>query len=264
MSIKELAIATDTELYELYEKSVSIQMQIESYMTRTYKPESYVEQIAKLRAQLVPINERTAELNEIYKAHKWNRAFLVQNTNGHIHSSMSCSTCFPSTYYAWITYLSASTEQEIVEAAGETACTVCYPSAPAEVLGKPSTIVTAEKIEKEKSKAEREAKKAEKASARPTPNGEPLIVPETWAIRQSKELKTERAASMFYVEVQYEIQKGGSWTVRKWEEIENGVEVMQAACVKVVNSVAAKRGVSAETIYAEWNPKVAKRIKRGY
>ena len=261
MSVKELAVATDTKLAELYEKSVAIQMQIESYVSRTYKPENYVEQIAKLRAELVPIKERTAELNEIYKAHKWNRAFLVQNTNGHIHSSMSCSTCFPSTYYAWITYLSASTEQEIVEAAGETACTVCYPSAPAEVLGKPSTIVTAEKIEKEKAKAEREAKKAEKAAARPTPNGEPLIVPETWAIRQNKELKTERAASMWYVEVQYEIQKN-SWIAQKWGQ--EGIEKMQVASEIVVNSVAAKRGVNAETIYAEWNPKVAKRIKRGY
>lgn len=56
----------------------------------------------------------------------WTRAFLVNNSNGHVHSSMQCSTCTPTTRFHWVTEYSDSTEDEIVAAAGERACTVCY------------------------------------------------------------------------------------------------------------------------------------------
>src|SRR5699024_12010413 len=60
----------------------------------------------------------------------WNRAFLVAGANGHVHSSTSCSTCHPTTQYAWMTDYSGADEDTIVADAGYRACTVCYPSAP--------------------------------------------------------------------------------------------------------------------------------------
>jgi hypothetical protein len=86
-------------------------------------------------------------------------------------------------------------ENTIVEDAGQDACTVCYPSAPAEVLNRPSRIVTADKIAKAQAKAEREAKKAariakEKANA-PTASGKSLIYKEG---KWTREIKTERSA----------------------------------------------------------------------
>ena len=86
-------------------------------------------------------------------------------------------------------------ENTIVEDAGQDACTVCYPSAPAEVLNRPSRIVTADKIAKAQAKAEREAKKAEriakeKANA-PTASGQPLTYKEG---KWTREIKTERSA----------------------------------------------------------------------
>jgi len=62
----------------------------------------------------------------------WTRAFLVRNGNGHIHSSMACSTCYPTTEFGWLTDLSGADEAEIIEHAKEVACTVCYPDAPVE------------------------------------------------------------------------------------------------------------------------------------
>src|SRR5699024_1181900 len=60
----------------------------------------------------------------------WNRAFLVAGAGGHVHSSTDCSTCRPTTQYAWMTNYSGADEDTIVSDAGYRACTVCYPSAP--------------------------------------------------------------------------------------------------------------------------------------
>src|SRR5690625_1822535 len=66
---------------------------------------------------------------------RWSRFFLTQATNGHIHSSMDCSTCnngTAPTHVASLPELSGQTEQEAVTAQGALLCTTCYPNAPAE------------------------------------------------------------------------------------------------------------------------------------
>jgi Skp family chaperone for outer membrane proteins len=60
----------------------------------------------------------------------WSRFFLCTNTGGHIHSSTACSTCTPTTQFAWITDLSGKTEAEAVTEHGEILCSVCFPTAP--------------------------------------------------------------------------------------------------------------------------------------
>lgn len=138
------------------------------------------------------------ELSACYRDYYWNRAFLVKNSNGHVHKSQDCSTCFDSTQFAWLTEFSGANEDEIVEAAGETACTICYPSAPAEVLNRPSTIVNADKVAKEAAKAEREAKRVEREAKRlakaATVTGEPLIVPDDYWADKVEYIETEYAA----------------------------------------------------------------------
>lgn len=90
----------------------------------------------------------------------WTRAFLVNNSNGHVHRSQACSTTYPTTQWLWLPEFSDHAESEIVEAAGERACTVCYPSAPVEVLARPTQIFTPDEVEKQRAREEREAKKA--------------------------------------------------------------------------------------------------------
>lgn len=84
-----------------------------------------VEDIERLKAEAAPDE---AEYNE----KQWSRFFLVTNSNGHIHSSMNCSTCHITTAFAWLPDLSGLTEKDAVDAHGPHLCTVCFPSAPVE------------------------------------------------------------------------------------------------------------------------------------
>ena len=77
---------------------------------------------------------RIAKCNAAFRdAGGWSRFFLVQG--GHIHSSMSCSTCNNGeslTQFGWLPALSGLTEAEAVAEHGAILCTVCFPSAPVE------------------------------------------------------------------------------------------------------------------------------------
>lgn len=120
----------------------------------------YVEQMDKARAAIAPL------VAEWKRRGGWARAFLVCNTNGHVHKDRNCSSCFPQTRYAWMTEFSGLDEAEIVDAAGERACTVCYPSAPVEVLSKPTRMFTPDEKKAQAARAEREAKRAAKEAAK--------------------------------------------------------------------------------------------------
>lgn len=101
--------------------------------------------IGSVRRSLAKLDEATAELARIhadmapleavYEANGWSRFFLVTSSPGHIHSSMSCSTCRLTTTYGWLPELSGKTEAEAVAAHGPALCSVCFPSAPTEWVG---------------------------------------------------------------------------------------------------------------------------------
>lgn len=101
-------------------------------------------------------------LDEVWRERgAWNRAFLATSADGHVHSSLHCSTCRPTTQFALMTDYSDKSEDEIVEAAGYRACTVCYPSAPVgDEKTLPTRILTDEEKRKLKERQEREAFKA--------------------------------------------------------------------------------------------------------
>lgn len=124
---------------------------------------------------LVNRAERTAISVEFQRRGGWTRAFSV--TDGHIHSSRSCHTCFVTTSFYWLPEVSGMDEAEIVELAGERACTVCYPSAP--VQPKPCRIWSREEVQlhliqrgQDKARAAKAAAKAAKAIT--NPDGTPL------------------------------------------------------------------------------------------
>jgi hypothetical protein len=185
---KEFAVKIDTELSSWHDKrwtvtskildaEDSIEFYAKHYPSRVGEIQK---RIAELKEQYAKIQAEIKKLDAIYDQDPWTRAFLVINSNGHVHSSMDCNTCFPTTRYNWLIQYSNDDEKTIVEDAGQDACTICYPSAPAEVLNRPSRIVTADKVAKAKAKAERDAKREariakEKANA-PTASGEPLKI----------------------------------------------------------------------------------------
>jgi rubrerythrin len=76
-------------------------------------------------------HEAYVTVSKEYKG--WTRFFLVPD--GHIHSSMECSTCNrggKATEFRWLPDLSGLSESDAVAAHGPWLCTVCYPSAPVE------------------------------------------------------------------------------------------------------------------------------------
>lgn len=105
---------------------------------------------------------------------RWSRFWLVANTNGHIHKTtnpLDCSSLFPTTEFFFMPHLSGMTDLEVVELAGTSACTLCFPDAPVDLLNRPSQLEAPEKKAareaREQAKAEREAKKIAKAIANP-------------------------------------------------------------------------------------------------
>jgi hypothetical protein len=206
MVTKEFAVKIDTELAELHNQRWAIRDKIDSakdslefykkhYPTRIGEIAKNEGKLYILKDQLFKVGNQILDLDAIYDQDPWTRAFLVVNNNGHVHSSLNCSTCFPTTRYQWLIQYSNDDEATIVDDAGKDACTICYPSAPAETLNRPSRIVTADKIAKAQAKAEREAKKAEriakeKANA-PTASGKFLTYKEG---KWTREIRTERSA----------------------------------------------------------------------
>ena len=170
---------------------------------------------------LVEINISISSLQKVWQERRWSRAFLVVNANGHVHKERSCSTCYETTLFSWRVEYSGSNEIEIVEDAGEMACTVCYPSAPAEFLNKPTKIITEEQqakaIRQAEAKVKSDAKKAKAKIASATLSGEILRLPTGRKYRdfdQYLEIKTERTAVSQYYDNLYTLKQEAEHSAR--------------------------------------------------
>ena len=215
---KEFAVKIDTELSSWYDKRWDLFSKLDiakgtkefyekHYPNLVEEIQKYKDKVAKLNQEYAKIQAEIKKLDAIYDQDPWTRAFLVINSNGHVHSSMDCNTCFPTTRYNWLVQYSNDDENTIVEDAGQDACTICYPSAPAEVLNRPSRIVTADKVAKAKAKAERDAKREaklakEKANA-PTKSGNFLYFKEG---NYTYSINTERSAVSKWFELQWKVE----------------------------------------------------------
>ncbi len=137
---------------------------------RTGEPSAWdARAIAKAEADLLAARTEAEPYEAEFKARGgWLRYFLVNNSGGHVHRGMGCSTCYPSTQYQWLTDLADCDEAAMVAEYGEMACTVCFPAAPTMRGFGDGTSTLARysaeaKAERANAKAERAAKKAAKA-----------------------------------------------------------------------------------------------------
>jgi hypothetical protein len=276
---KEFAVKIDTELSSWYDKRWDLSNKLESaHETKKFYDRHYpyqVEEIAKIQTEIDSIKSKISavnveinKLNAIYNQDPWTRAFLVINSNGHVHSSMDCSTCFATTRYNWLIQYSNDDEKTIVEDAGQDACTVCYPSAPADVLNRPSRIVTADKIAKAQAKAERDAKKVariakEKANA-PTASGEFLTYKEG---KYTRVIKTERSAIIEWADLQWKIEReivthyfnGEAHSAESIQKQKDEKAFAQEIADLIARNLAEKHGVSFDQELKMLNNKYQKR-----
>lgn len=177
--------------YAVGDRRISLQTwrlshgEAEAKAAGTPKGQAALDQVSRARGAVAELDGTVlATLEaEFDRRGGWPRAYLV--TDGHVHSSMHCSTCnrgeFPTRFF-WMLDYSGKSMAEIVEAAGERACTVCYPDAPVnrgqQVVPK-SMMLTPEEIEREKVRGEEAARRAEKRAkaalnAITQPDGTPL------------------------------------------------------------------------------------------
>lgn len=226
--IRELARQTDTSLYECHLKLWRAKVDKDRYQdaARTYAGQrrdrntdrwsgtweevlectySVVKDYAaKAEAALKEIYElQTAirELDAIYEQHHWSRFFLVAASNGHIHRSMNCHSCYPTTMYVWLPELSGLTDADAVAAEGEILCTFCFPDAPVawtEGVGRRT------QEEQDAKAAEKAAKAAAKAEKSLSLDGSTVSITsdfdgDQWHCRR-KEFKTYRSAELWMVE----------------------------------------------------------------
>lgn len=121
----------DTELADLWNKADRASSHLDSVLrSDARRPGTYAAEIARLRAELATLRERSEPLEREYANRLWKRYFLVTNGNGHVHRGRTCATCFPTTRYGWLPALSGCDESAMVAEYGEQACTVCFPAAP--------------------------------------------------------------------------------------------------------------------------------------
>lgn len=188
----------------------------------------------------------------------WTRAFLVTSSQGgHVHRDMNCSTCRPSTEYHWVTDYSDKPESEIVEAAGERACTTCYASAPVSVLNRPTQIFSEEERNQQAAREQRasaaEAKRAKQIANSLMPDGSEFKVEYTRNGYPGRErFKTEATAT--------------SWVVSNIVWFRYSESTMDAsmheANEKIIHAIAEKHDKPIDEVRAAIEKKVVAKAKR--
>lgn len=257
-------VIIDTEIAETtkaIEEKVSriwsLRRTITSYGTNSYYASRIEEkeiEVSKAEVALAELKEKLATLNGFYTG--WSRAFLVRNSNGHIHKSRSCTTCFDTTNYVWLTEMSGRDELEIAYLAGEKACTICYAHAPSAYFLRECGLEDPEVVE---ARRIRQARKAEIEAKRQktgiwNPDGTPLKVYEYGFSNYKSEIKAERTAQSTAVNLMVGLQS----MHREPREIERSTDAVETILI----ALAHKRGTSVEEQRALLQTKVDAQIKR--
>lgn len=250
-----------------------------------------VDKAQKLFDTLVEIESRIAVENaksqrlsaEFDSRGGWVRAFLVISGDGHVHSTMKCSTCNRGQYatrFQWMTEFSGLSEKDVVDAAGWRACTVCYPTAPVgDQASLPTRMFSDDDKAKAKAREEREAKKAaalaKKIANGLTEDGSEFAV--FWIEKDSpgfdyqggksvrvvrdrekkERFKTERTAVSWAVNILADARYewAGDYAKQKVEECKPAVD-------SIIEAVAKKHNKTVDEVTADIEKKVKAKVKR--
>lgn len=261
-------VVVDTALAKAWDRKGVVFREIE-YLTKlnehyrkgamSYYEKSIVaneKKIAELSVEFDKLIDEIADLENKYEG--WSRAFLVRNGNGHVHSSMNCSTCFPTTQFLWITDYSGADEDKIVKDAGEMACSVCFPNAPVDYKYRPCVIEDPELAEAKRVRDEAKRVREEERERKGIKDidGKPLSVFGFGKYRE--QIKTLRSAEIWLVNAGFEIATHDPERTWQAEQHEN----KKVDFVRVLAAIAKKRGVSVEEVRAEAQVKIAKKITK--
>lgn len=222
-----------------------------------------IEDLAVLKAESLPYE------NEYVRRGAWNRYFLVQDTDGHIHRSMHCQTCNREghpTRFSWLIELSGKDERDLTDEVGPNACTVCFPWAEtirAEFDAKTRQI-------KADTKAAEKAEKARVAAEKgiTTPEGGTLsasVNNETWSI--CKTLRTAEIAATDALVDLVEVQRQSAdpeyaWMFQNGRTVEKRTLEIARHAWCLIRSIAAKKGQAFEETFRVHEKKAQAKVRK--
>lgn len=254
----------DTELSELVMKwhllnDRAVAQRKRADMWRDREDGYSIKQVEKYDAEA---DRAIAEMEEVSAAQEpfdhefsrrggWTRAYYVPG--GHLHTSRACQSIGPTTRFMWLPELSGKDEDEIVDQAGETACTFCFPSAPVDVLARARKFRLPEDDERDKRAAEKIRREAEKtAKAIANPDGTTLKS----GYREAKTLVTAERELVsvihdrrMYLELYDYVNPDAIVEDDKWRDM-------------LVAAIAHKRGMPVEAVVDEYGAKADKKFAK--
>jgi cytochrome c551/c552 len=219
-----------------------------SYYAQDITRETAVSEVAAansaaIRAKMAPYNA------EYIRRGAWTRYFLVDSDNGHVHSDASVTRCSrtENTLHYWLTSESGRSAEAVVADAGERACTLCFPWAPAVGPSKYIPPTVAAKLARQAEKAAKAAKRAEKAIT--NPDGTPLRInlDGYW-----ETIETVATAQRRLVDIAFDAKYAGRKTTDR--EI--------SACQVILTALSAKLGTDVETLKIDSTVRLIKKCKR--
>lgn len=242
----------DTRLAEISGRAYRAETRLTALTSRDYRGavRGSAQEISSAQEALAAIWEEARPYNDEYARRPWSRVFVV--SAGHAHASMACHTCYPTTRFSWLPEWSGRSEAEIIDAAGDRACTVCYPSAP---VDKPTRLYTAQEARDnqraQEERAAREQRAQERASKGITYRGAPLRCPSYYGV-----IKTERAAEMHAVSclVDLAYYRADHPSAQEW----------RADFGRIVEALSDKRGEAPDAIRALLAQKAQKKFARDF
>jgi hypothetical protein len=204
----------------------------------------------------------------------WSRYYRVtSSTGGHVHRSMHCSTCYPTTVYGWLPNLSGKGQDEAVDSYGSEMCSHCFPG----VLTHPSyqtrgRIAEAAAAARATERATRDAAKAAKAISQP--NGQPLKIgqgrfPETIRTEVTAERTLVDRLAMIRswysdtaIEANLTSTQGEEEKARYRAQLVQNRENYQRDVTVLAEALAAKRNTTTASILENIESKVTAKIRR--
>lgn len=253
----------DTHYADLLHDKARIDHEIEALSAQRRPSSGTAAKIGALVAQQDHVTAQIGRVEQEWSARGgWTRAWLV--TGGHAHRSTSCSSCYPTTQYSLVTSLSGKSENEIVDAAANRACTVCYPSAPVAARNRQSVLLTPEERTQHE---QREAAATRRQTAAATAATKAITAPDGTPLRDpdNRPVKTEIAAEREAVRVLanslwYRRTSPGATSLTDGRPHPTEPD-WQAYATRATEALAAKRGVPDTDVAATLKAKADKKYR---
>lgn len=270
--IQDLSTATpveiDTEFARLQNEQSDIERSEVAFKRIIEDPYATEAEVDEAQRRLLVTNESWRKLAdeivslnaEYIRRGGWNRYYMVDNTNGHLHTTTACRNTYRTTQWYWMVELSGQERWDAVQAAGSLACLTCFSEYREFIeLARPGTIETPNQRktrEQREADAQAKAEKAAKAAAKAitNPDGTPLEIPEDYDTYYPRLVKTEIAAQRAASQAAFQLAWYGVThpSANRWRE-------QLKLCV---NALAAKRGVDDAALLDEILVKARKKVRK--